>query len=175
MALLLLTPSMPNRLKALNRDRAAKPLLPTSIGRQLALHPACRHSPTSPSCLASFLSKASSRRSSQGTGSSNRTTSLVDSDKRTASGLKLVVTMWLGLLLQVNQQLPVLSLDIKKKRPTVHKHMRKGVSINIPQPYATISQHWCTGRADTRGLINKRGVPQNGAENVHTPLPTQRL
>ncbi len=89
---------MPNRLKALHRDRAAKPLLPTSIGRHLALHPACRHSLTSPSYLASFLSKASSRRSSQGTVSSNRTTCLVDSDKRTMSGLKVVVTMWLGNL-----------------------------------------------------------------------------
>ncbi len=89
---------MPNRLKALHRDRAAKPLLPTSIGRHLALHPACRHSLTSPSYLASFFSKASSRRSSQGTVSSNRTTCLVDSDKRTTSGLKVVVTMWLGNL-----------------------------------------------------------------------------
>ncbi len=89
---------MPNRLKALHRDRAAKPLLPTSIGRHLAFHPACQHSLTSSSYLASFLSKASSRRSSQGTVSSNRTTCLVDSDKRTTSGLKVVVTMWLGNL-----------------------------------------------------------------------------
>ncbi|KAJ7993249.1 hypothetical protein DPEC_G00270490 [Dallia pectoralis] len=89
---------MPNRLKALDKDRAAKPLHPTSIGRHHALHPACRHPLTSPSYLASFLSKAFSRRSSQGTVSSNRTTCLLASEKRTTSGLKVVVSMWLGNL-----------------------------------------------------------------------------
>ncbi len=51
-ALLLLSPSRPKWLKARIRERAAKPLDPTSTGRHLALHPA---SLTSPVYLESFF------------------------------------------------------------------------------------------------------------------------
>lgn len=41
MAALVLAPAMPKLLKALERDRAAKPRHPTSIRKHLGLHPAC--------------------------------------------------------------------------------------------------------------------------------------
>ena len=40
-AFFLNAPSIPKLLKALNSERAAKPLQPTSTGRHLTLHPAC--------------------------------------------------------------------------------------------------------------------------------------
>ena len=65
---------------------------------------------TSPASLDSFLSKASSRRSSHGTVSSSSTTCLLDSDTRTMSGRRVVTAMWpakLQLMLKIHQQLPV--------------------------------------------------------------------
>lgn len=96
MAALFLTPSMPRLLRALDKDWTAKPLHPTSIGRHLALHPDCWQLLTNSSYLASFLSKASSKRYSQGTVSFNSTACLVDSDRRTISSPRVVAAMWLG-------------------------------------------------------------------------------
>src|SRR4029434_3185474 len=96
MALLFLSPSMPKLLKALAKERTANPLHPTSTGKHLALQPACWQSLTSPASLESFLSKASSKRSSHGTVSSSSTAFLVDSDTRTMSGRRVVTAIWLG-------------------------------------------------------------------------------
>ena len=96
MALLLLSPSMPRLPKALAKERAANPLQPTSTGKHLALQPASWQSLTSPAYLESFLSKASSKRSSHGTVNSSSTACLVDSDTRTMSGRRVVTAIWLG-------------------------------------------------------------------------------
>lgn len=92
MALLFLSPSIPEVLKTLAKEWATKPLQPTSTERHLALHPACWQSLTSPAYLESFLSKASS---SHWTVSSSISACLVDSDMRTMSGRRVVTAMWL--------------------------------------------------------------------------------
>ena len=98
MAFLWHAPVTPSMLYALQRDRAAKPLQPTSIGTHQARHPRLRHSSTKLPYLARFLSFASSMRSSQGTVSSSRTTCFVESENRTMSGLRVVSTMCSGNL-----------------------------------------------------------------------------
>jgi len=97
MALLFLSPSMHKLLKALAKERAANHLHPTSAGRHLALHLAFWQLLTSPVYLESFLSKASSKRSSHGTVSSSSTTCFVVSDTNIVGELSL----------EVHQQLPV--------------------------------------------------------------------
>lgn len=54
-------PCIPSRLKAINRDGAAKPLHPTSTGKHFALKLPCQHSMIRPSYLVSFLSNVSSK------------------------------------------------------------------------------------------------------------------
>ena len=67
----------------------------SSTGKYLALQPSCWQSLTSPVYLESFLSKASSRRSSHGTVSSSSTACLVDSDTKIMSRHRVVTAIWL--------------------------------------------------------------------------------
>ena len=107
MAFLLLSPLMPNVLKALAKERTAKPLHLASTGRHFILQPACWQWLTSPAYLESFLSKASSRWSANGPISSNSTVWLVDSDDVRSKGSCCDVAGKLQLSLEVHQQLPV--------------------------------------------------------------------
>ena len=54
-AFLLRAPVIPSRLFALQRDRAAIPLQPTSNGTHRARHPPWRHTSTKLACLACLL------------------------------------------------------------------------------------------------------------------------
>ena len=81
----------------MQRDRAAKPLQPTSIGTHRAHQPCLRHSSTKSVYLTRFLS-FSSMCYCQGTVSSSRTTCFNESENRTMSGLRVVSMMCSGNL-----------------------------------------------------------------------------